>query len=66
VYQAQSCSEQGTAEHLGLNRLRKNCRSGHPEPASFAGEESAFGKNPRKKQIPHPVQKANGVRNDTL
>jgi len=32
----------------------------HPERS----EGSAFRKSPRKKQIPHPVQKANGVRND--
>jgi hypothetical protein len=40
---------------------QSNC---HPEPAPFAGEGSAFRTNRRKKQIPHPVQKPNGIRND--
>jgi hypothetical protein len=38
----------------------------HPEPASFAGEGSAVRKKTKEKQIPHPVQKPNGVRNDIL
>ena len=36
----------------------------HPEPVSFAGEGFAVVRKSMKKQIPHPVQKPNGVRND--
>jgi 3-oxoacyl-[acyl-carrier protein] reductase len=32
----------------------------------FAGEDLQFARKPRKKQIPHPVQKPNGVRNDVF
>jgi DNA polymerase III subunit alpha len=53
----------------------KKIVSCHPEPASSAGEGSAFRGEQREQQIhraksarwlgvPHPVQKANGVRND--
>jgi DNA polymerase III alpha subunit len=42
----------------------KNVMSCHPEPASSAGEGSAFRGEQREQQVPHPVQKANGVRND--
>jgi ApbE superfamily uncharacterized protein (UPF0280 family) len=38
----------------------------HPEPAPFAGEGSAVRRSPGKKQIPHPVQNTNEVRNDIV
>jgi hypothetical protein len=46
--------------------FRNDLSSCHPEPALFAGEGTAFRTAWKKKQIPHPVQKANGVRNDIL
>jgi hypothetical protein len=48
------------------SRVANNSGGGHPELASFADEGSAFGIGEGKKQVPHPVQKANGVRNDKL
>jgi DNA polymerase-3 subunit alpha len=42
----------------------KKIVSCHPEPAPSAGEGSAVRGEQREQQIPHPVQKANGVRND--
>ena len=60
-------------------RKRPDCDDGrrvkdrgfHPVSVSYLGhsindglERGAFVRRPRKKQIPHPVQKPNGVRND--
>jgi hypothetical protein len=50
----------GTAEQaVGKRHI---CR---PEPVTFAGEDLLAARKPKEKQIPHAVQKPNGVRNDT-
>ena len=35
-----------------------------PNPCRLQVRDLLFARKPRKKQIPHPVQKPNGVRND--
>src|SRR5271166_3221560 len=35
-----------------------------PNPRRLPARDLLFARKPRKKQIPHPVQKPNGVRND--
>src|SRR6202040_1277323 len=35
-----------------------------PNPCRLRVRDLLFARRPRKKQIPHPVQKPNGVRND--
>ncbi|HET7106329.1 MAG TPA: DNA polymerase III subunit alpha [Candidatus Acidoferrum sp.] len=47
-----------------IGSTAKKALSCHPEPAISAGEGSAFRREQREQQVPHPVQKANGVRND--
>jgi DNA polymerase III alpha subunit len=44
--------------------IAKKVMNCHPESAPSAGEGSAFREEQREQQIPNPVQKANGVRND--
>jgi hypothetical protein len=63
IENAGGCWKPSTLESLAGCGKSRIC---HPEPASFAGEGTAVRKEPRKKQIPNPVQKPNGVRNDTF
>jgi hypothetical protein len=47
-----------------LHRLREKGAPVIPNPRCLRVRDLLFAKKPREKQIPHPVQKPNGFRND--